>query len=528
MEKRRYTAGLQTFSDFIENEYVYIDKTDLMWKMTQLSKYVFLSRPRRFGKTLLSYTLHSFFEGKRDLFKGLKVMELEKQWKSYPVIHLDLSMAKEEMDENGLTSKLMLILNDYAKIYGKEENESTPGGLLRGIIKRAYEATGSKVVVIVDEYDAPMLGVMHEEQTLTLFRKIMQEFFIPLKASDPMLQFCFITGITKFSQLSIFSTLNNLTNISMHPDFATICGITEEEICTQLTDGIKCLAKRYETTDEEIHDLLKNKYDGYRFSEDKEAVFNPYSLMKAFLMERIENYWFESGTPTYLFKQMQFFNTDITDLDHIEVPSPAFDRPSESMNDALPLLYQSGYLTIKDYNKESQIYTLAIPNQEVRVGFSEGLLPIYAGMDAYRTQTGFALKFWRALKQDDINQALEELKTFLYSPPYIMGFKDKLNDINTKEGFYEYTLYLIFSMLNVYVHTQLRCAGGRMDVIVHMPHTTYVMELKMRGTAQEALKQIDEKNYALPFNTDGKKVVKVGIIFSTETKNIKEWKVEEL
>ena len=272
-----------------------------------------------------------------------------------------------------------------------------------------------------------------------------------------------------------------------------------------------------------MHAKLKNRYDGYHFSKQSEEVYNPFSLVKAFMSGEVDNYWFDSGTPTFLIRQMQHFHTDITSLDNLEVPSSAFDKPTEAMDDALPLLYQSGYLTIRTYDKESQMYLLTLPNQEVRVGYAEGLLPAYIGLKSKDVQTGFALKFWRALKQSDIDLAMREMQSYLASIPYVEGFKKKLEDAATAEGFYEYTLYLIFSMLNVYVRTQVKCAGGRTDMVVWMPDTIYVFELKAGGTAEEALKQIGDKGYAIPYTTDERKVVKVGVAFDTETRSISSW-----
>ena len=524
---RKYPVGIQTFSKIVEEGYVYVDKTDLMWQMTQLSPYIFLSRPRRFGKSLLSSTLHSFFNGDRQLFEGLKVMELEKEWKRYPVIHLDLSQAKEQESVAELRDKLCWLLEPYTKLYGTNKTEKTPGSVLSGVIRRAYEQTGEKVVVIIDEYDAPLLEVLHEDEMLGGFRKAMQEFFIPLKAADPMMKFCFITGITKFSQLSIFSTINNLMNVSMLPQFATICGITDRELTDVMGVDIELLGEALELTPEQTHQKLQERYDGYHFSRNAEEVYNPYSIVKAFAGKELANYWFESGTSTYLFRQMQHFRTDITAMDNLELPSTAFDRPTEAMTNALPLLYQSGYLTIKGYDPETEIYTLSIPNKEVRVGYTEGLVPTYVGIESYMVQTGFAVRFWRALKKDDLNLALEEMQAYLAGLPYIEGFKKKLQDVNNAEGFYEWSLYLIFSMLNVYVRTQVKCAGGRADMVVHMPDAIYVIELKINGTAQEALNQINSRRYAIQYQTSGKRVVKAGVSFSMETKTIENWVIEE-
>ena len=519
---RKYPVGIQTFSEIRKGNYVYIDKTDLVWEMTRM-KYVFLSRPRRFGKSLLTTTLDSYFQGRKDLFEGLKIMDLETEWEQYPVIHLDLSVTKTETNVEGLRNVLLRLLEGYKGIYGEGPYETTPGGLFSGIIHRAYRQTGKQVAVIIDEYDAPLLDKLHISDLLNDFRIVMQEFFVQLKANEAMIRFCFITGITKFSQLSIFSTINNLTNISMDPKYAALCGITEDEFATDMAPDIAMLAKEYECTPEEMRAKLKQQYDGYRFSEDSPDVYNPFSLMKCFLQRKMANYWFESGTPTFLIRQMQHYRTDIMALDSMEVPSAAFDRPTEAMEDALPLLYQSGYVTIKDYERESQMYTLGIPNKEVRVGFTEGLLPTYIGLRGSDVQVGFAVKFWRALKKNDIDLAMSELKAFLAGIPYVEGFQKKLEDVKNYEGFYEYTFWLIFNMLNVYARTQVKCANGRIDFVVQMPETTYVFELKVNGTAQDALEQINGKGYALPYQTEGKAVVKVGVQFDRDTMTVGEY-----
>ena len=520
---RKYPIGIQTFSEIIRGGYQYVDKTDLVWQLAHYAKYVFLSRPRRFGKSLLSSTLHSYFAGENELFEGLKIMELEQEWEHYPVIHLDLSTAKAQPTAEALHARLLLLLEDYAAKYGHNDKETTPGGMLQGLIRRAYEQTGSQVAVIIDEYDAPLLDVLHDDHELIERRRVMQEFYVPLKASEAMVKFCFITGITKFSQLSIFSTINNLTNVTMDSMFASICGITENELTTTLKPDIERLANLNKMTYDDMHQKLKQQYDGYHFVEDSEEIYNPFSLLKAFQQRKVANYWFESGTPTFLIRQMQHFRTDITVIDDMEEPVDAFNVPTEAMTTALPLLYQSGYLTIKGYDREGEVYRLSIPNQEVRVGYTKGLLPTYIGLESADVQTGFALKFWRALKKSDINLALEEMKAYLAGIPYVEGFKKKLAEAANSEGFYEYTMYLIFSMLNVYVRTQVKCAGGRVDMVVWMPDTVYVFEFKKDGTAQEALRQIDEKGYAISYQTDSRRVVKVGVKFNADTRVPENW-----
>ena len=354
------------------------------------------------------------------------------------------------------------------------------------------------MVVIIDEYDAPLLDVLHEQDHLDAMRMVMQEFYQPLKACEAMVRFCFITGITKFSQLSIFSTLNNLKNISMLPAFSAICGITEEEVKTVFAEEISQMGQQYGYTSEQMFLNIKEMYDGYHFAAKSSDIYNPFSLLNAFADKELHDYWFATGTPSYLTHQLQVFRTDITAMDNIIVPSSAFDQPTENMQDALPLLYQCGYLTIKDYDRESKMYTLSIPNQEVRVGYTQGLLPLFVGLTSSNVQSGFALQFWKALKDGDADLAMREMQAYLAGIPYVEGFKKKLEDAATAEGFYEYTLYLIFSMLNIYVRTQVKCAKGRTDMVVWMPHTTYVFELKTNGTARQALEQIETNKAIKP------------------------------
>jgi hypothetical protein len=367
MERRKYPVGIQTFSRLRREGYVYVDKTDLVWQLVnENNPFLFFARPRRFGKSLLASTLHSFFAGEKELFEGLKIEHEDWDWKAYPVLHLDLSVVKELPSAELLSSRLMLLFKPFTEIYGYDPDENTPGGVLSGLIHRAYKQTGLQVVIIIDEYDAPLLKSLHDEEVLEQKRTVLQELYSPLKACEQYIKRCFITGITKFSQLSIFSTINNISTITMLPKYAALCGITEEELSTTLAPDVALLAEANNCMPEEMHQQLKMRYDGYRFSRVSPEIYNPFSLFKAFDSGEIGNYWFDSGTPSFLIRQMQKFHTDITSLDRLEAASSAFDVPTEAMEDALPLLYQSGYLTIKDYERESQTYTLAIPNQDVR------------------------------------------------------------------------------------------------------------------------------------------------------------------
>ena len=376
-EIRKYPVGMQTFDKIREGNYVYIDKTKYIAKMMENgSQYLFLSRPRRFGKSLFVSTLKAYFEGRKELFDGLAIADYEKEWIKHPVLHFDLSTAKH-MDEKGLLSELNLKLQEYEKIYGREDGAENPNQRLQYLVMRACEQTGHKVVLLIDEYDAPLLDVVHEKDNLQALRRIMQNFYSPIKSLDPYLKFVFITGITKFSQLSIFSELNNLDNISMYDHYSAICGISKTELLTQMKPDVELLAKANGTTFDETVAELTDFYDGYHFSEHAEDVFNPFSLVKALRNKKVAAYWFSSGTPSYLIKTLQKYHVGVMDIEKKSVSVDDFDVSPEQMTSALPLLYQSGYLTIKSYNPILQKYRLDYPNKEVRIGMVKSLAPNY-------------------------------------------------------------------------------------------------------------------------------------------------------
>ena len=521
MVERIYPVGIQTFSDIIKRGCVYVDKTDLIYKLTKKYKYVFLSRPRRFGKSLLSTTLHSYFAGEKDLFKGLAIEGLEKDWTEYPVLHFDMSTFKY-CDIKYFDEKFDIQLEDYEKKYRIERSKKTPGNRLTTLIKTIKEKTGKDLVIIIDEYDAPLLDVLHDKEKLEQVRTVMQEFYTPIKECDKYWRFAFITGITKFSQLSIFSAINNLTNISMDPEFAAICGITKEELTTTLSQDIELMAKHNGVSKEEMARLLQENYDGYHFTRNSPDIFNPFSLMRALASGEIEDYWFASGTSTYLINQMQRFKTDVTELDNVFAFSSSFDRPTEKMTDALPLLYQSGYLTIKDYDPLTKGYFLGIPNKEVRAGLMENLLPLYTNLSD-GTSLGFAARFYQALVYGNIDKAMTLMKSYFASIPYPEGGKDVLADMQKNEYYYETVFYIMLSMMNIAVLTQVKSCRGRADAVMFSPHTIFVFEIKINKPAKEALAQIDEKGYMVPFEADERKLVKIGISFSTETRTIEDW-----
>ena len=523
--QRIYPVGIQDFEKLRTEGAVYVDKTDLIYNLSR-KYYVFLSRPRRFGKSLLSSTLKYYFQGRKDLFQDLAIESLEKEWKQYPVLHFDLSTAKNR-DLEGIKRELSAQLRPYEEEYGVVPVVGEAAGQrLASLIKHVCKQKDCKVVVLIDEYDAPMLDVLHEDSKLAEVRKVMQEFYAPLKACDADLRFVFITGITKFSQLSIFSVINNLTNVSMSPEFSAICGITEEELHSVFEEDIAMLANEYGCSSEQMRQRLKERYDGYHFSGRSADIYNPFSLLKAFAQKDIKDYWFESGTPTFLIQQMRRFEVDVTTLDEIEAAAPSFDRPSDSMTDALPLLYQSGYLTIKSYDRDFETYQLGIPNREVRVGLTENLLPVYTRRSDFENAS-LIQTFCRAVLREELDAAFTAMRAYLAGIPYPEGGKEILADMSRNEYYYETIFYLMFSFMNRHIQTQVKTCRGRADVVMQTPKSIYVFELKINKSAQEALDQINEKGYMLPYTADGRKLVKCGISFSTETRTIEDWIIQE-
>jgi len=517
-----YPIGIQTFSEIRNNDFLYIDKTKYIYEITHPGKYVFLSRPRRFGKSLLTSTFDAYFSGRKDLFKGLAIEKLEKEWTEYPVLHFTLAMAKMGTVEdlfNQINNQLARMERKYGVVCDGDDITTR----FYNLVTNLYGKTSKQVVVLIDEYDAPLITVLHDPERLEKMRTALQSFYSPLKDLDPYLRFVFITGITKFSQLSIFSQLNNLNNISMLPQYAAMCGITIKELEDNFQEGIGMLAEKYNYSHQQVIDKLLYHYDGYHFSEDSEGVLNPFSLLSAMNNRKFDNYWFSTGTPTFLVNMMRKFHTDLTEIDGSTAMQEDFDAPTENMHNVLPLFYQSGYLTIKGYNPRSGMYTLGYPNEEVKVGLMRILIPFYVQSDPVPASNA-CWDISEALLDDDIDKALTAARSYFASIPYQ---ENTLKDAPTTEGHFTAMLYVMFSFLNRYVYSQVRNAKGRLDILIKTDTTIYVMELKLDGDLDKALRQIDEKNYTIPYQSDGRKVVKVAINFSTEERTIKEWKIEK-
>ena len=532
----RYPIGIQTFRNIIEGGYLYIDKTGFVHDLDENYKYVFLSRPRRFGKSLLSSTIHSYFAGEKELFNGLKAGETKKEWTKHPVFHFDMSTAKH-LNEEKLTSELNLKLVRYEEVYGKGENEENINQRFEGLVQRAVEQTDEKAVIIIDEYDAPLLDVMNNQDRLDPMRQIMRNFYCPIKSLDPYLRFVFITGINKFAQLSIFSELNNLQNISMMPKYSAICGISQSEIETQMQEPVRRMAESLGISYEETLEELKRNYDGYHFSGRSEDIYNPFSLIKSLDAQDFGSYWFDTGTPTYLLERLRNSEIDETTLDSMPmIPESDFDVSPEISDNALPMLYQTGYLTIKEYDRDLHLYTLGYPNKEVKIGFTQGLLAQYKNRQM--TGSGFVAQFYVAMYRHDIDKALTLMQSYFAGIPYDLE--------NKSEKHFQTIIYLIFSLLGYYTQAEVKSAIGRADAVCRTKDRIYVFEFKVDGSAEEALKQIDDKGYLIPYRFEGaermvtstgsvtktgsatgKTLVKVGVNISTQTRTIESWKISE-
>ena len=459
-----------------------------------------------------------FFAEKKDLFKGLVIEKQETEWTEYPVLHFDMSLAKH-LDKEKLNEYLVWQLREYNGKYGLTKNNDAEVNVqLADLIKRAYEQTGWQVVVLIDEYDALLLDVLHEEENLPVLRNVMHNFYSPLKGCDPYLRFVFLTGITKFSQLSIFSELNNISNVSMDEPYAAVCGITEEML-ERMLGHIECLAGALEMTCEETRLKLKEKYDGYHFTWPSPDIYNPFSLLNALERKKIDNYWFGSGTPTYLVEMLRKFHVLPSEVGHsMQAMASDFDAPTEKMESIVPLLYQSGYLTIKGYDEEFGMYRLGFPNREVEEGFVRFLLPFYANVN--KVESPFEIqKFVREVRSGDYDSFFRRLQSFFADTTYEV--------IREQELHYENVLFIVFKLIGFYTQVKYHTSKGRIDLVLQTDKFIYVIEFKLDGTAEEALQQIHDKHYALPFASDGRKLFKIGVNFSAETRNIEKWIVEE-
>ena len=512
---RKYPIGIQSFENIRKEGYLYVDKTALVYQLVQTGKYYFLSRPRRFGKSLLLSTLQAYYEGKKELFEGLAMASLEKDWKTYPVLHLDLNAQRYDSVDS-LTSILNDTLCEWERLYGTQESETTLSLRFKGVIQRAAEKTGRNVVVLIDEYDKPMLQAIHNKELQSNYRNILKAFYGVLKSKDAYLQFALLTGVTKFSKVSVFSDLNNLMDISMDNRYATICGITEQELVTDLGEYIRDLSETLQMSYEDLLQELQERYDGYHFVENSEGLYNPFSLLNTFARQKLGNYWFETGTPTYLVELLKENHYPLEHLTYEQATADTLTGIDTVDSSPIPVLYQSGYLTIKDYDPEFETYTLGFPNKEVEEGFTRFLLPYYAhirsGSSAFHI-----VNFVKEVRSGDIDGFMKRLQSFFSDTPYEL--------VRDLELHYQNVLFIIFRLVGFYTQAEYHTSEGRVDLVIRTDQFIYVMEFKLDGTAEEALQQIEEKQYALPFASDPRRLFKVGVNFSNATRNIEKWLV---
>lgn len=526
MSKFKYPVDTDQFQIIREQGLLYVDKTDLMFDLANRYRYVFLARPRRFGKSLLCNTFKAYFQGQKELFNGLKVMQQEKDWTKYPVLHFTLSGLKN-VTVPLAQSKLENLISDYEKIYGRDPELKTPGARFRGLIHRAKEQTGENVVVILDEYDAAIMRLMYEPERLADMRSMLREFYQVLKDEGAYLRFVFITGVTKFSQLSIFSELNNLNQISLDNRYSGICGITQEELDTVLRPCIEDYAQNLHISVDDAYALLKKNYDGYHFSPKGQDVYAPFSLLRALDKNDTNHYWFESGTSTALLEHLKRYPiTRALDYDGVEVCENEFSIPCESADTPMPLLYQSGYLTIASYDPLLKLYVLKIPNNEVRKGLIDCLMPIILKRTV-ADNNSLVTAMAKAIFSRDLGKALTALRSYIAKIPYDIITKEEWECNESREAFYKLLIYMAFSMLNSIVDTEVKSVLGRADVVIQTNADIFVLELKVDDTVENALQQINSKGYTIPYEADGRKLTKCGICISSSARNITHWRATD-
>ena len=510
-----YPVGIQNFESLRRDGYFYVDKTAKIYELARTGRYYFLSRPRRFGKSLLISTLEAYFQGKKELFEGLAMEGLEKEWKKYPILHLDLNTQKYETEES-LESVLNENLAVWESLYGRNENEIGPARRFAGVIRRAHEKTGERVAILIDEYDKPMLQAIGDQGRQDSFRSTLKAFYGALKSEDGHIKFALLTGVTKFGKVSVFSDLNNLMDLSRDLRYFDICGISEEELLRDFSDDIQELAAANGQTFEQTCERLKEDYDGYHFCPDSPGMYNPFSILNTFAKKTYGSYWFETGTPTYLVELLKKSDYDLEEMSHVETDADILDSIFTDDN-PIPVIYQSGYLTIKGYDKEFGIYELGFPNREVEEGFMKFLLPYYSSVS--KTSSPFEIKkFVQDVKRGDIDGFMERLQSFLADCPYELAKDIELH--------YQNVLFIVFRLAGLYTKVEYHTSRGRIDLVLQTDSYVYVMEFKLDGTAEQALQQIEDKQYALPFAKDSRKVYTIGVNFSSETRNIDKWIVK--
>lgn len=514
----KYPIGIQNFESLRQDGYVYVDKTALLYKLASEGRYYFLSRPRRFGKSLLISTLEAYFSGNKELFQGLAIEQLEKDWTAYPVLHMDLN-SRNYLNEESLENELKKHLELWEDRYGSQYRDRAVEERFYHIVRLAYEKTGKRCVILVDEYDKPLLQTLGNPGLQESYRATLKAFYSILKTQDQYIKFALLTGVTKFGKVSVFSDLNNLIDLSMDERYQTICGITQEEILRYFEEPIHGLAQNYHISYEDALARLEKDYDGYHFVEHGIGIYNPFSLLNTLSRQKFGRYWFETGTPSYLVEVMKQDNYPLPDLTQEQVTGDFLNSIDSMSKNPIPLIYQSGYLTIKDYDEEFGFYTLGFPNKEVEEGFTDYLLPYYTNIQ--QGESAFYIgNFIRELRTGRVDDFMRRMETMLSDTDYKI--------VGDSELYFQNAFYLIARMLGFYTEVERETSNGRMDMTVKTKDYIYIFEFKLDGSADEALKQIDEKGYAKPFALDKRKLIKVGVNFSLEKRCIEEWKCASL
>lgn len=512
----KYPIGIQDFEKIRKDGYVYVDKTAYIYKLATEGAYYFLSRPRRFGKSLLISTMEAYFKGKKELFEGLSIAKLEKEWRQYPVLHLDLNSEKYDTVA-ALYNILDVTLSRWEDVYGKNEVEKTVPSRFMGVIRRAAEKTGQRVVILIDEYDKPMLQAIDNEILQDEYRNILKAFYSVLKTCDAYIQFAFLTGVTKFGKVSVFSDLNNLQDLSMLPQYVDICGMTEEDLHHYFDGGISELATFNEMTNEQCYAELKSMYDGYHFFPETVGIYNPFSVLNTMQHKVFNAYWFETGTPTFLVTLLKKHHYPLEQMEQVQTTADVLNSIDTLSDNPIPLIYQAGYLTIKGYDKRFKLYQLGFPNKEVEEGFMQYLLPFYCSYS--NVDAPFQIsQFVREVEAGETEKFLLRLTSFFADTPYEL--------VKDLENHYQNVLFILTKLLGFYVKAEYHTSAGRIDLVLQTGQYTYIMEFKLDGTAEEALAQINCKDYPLPFVTNGTTLVKIGLNFSKETRNIEKWVIE--
>lgn len=511
----KYPIGIQDFVKLRQGGFAYVDKTKFVYKLADEGSYYFLSRPRRFGKSLFLSTLEAYFLGRKELFEGLAIYDMEKEWKSHPIFYIDLNTANFR-DENSLYEVLNSHVSVWEEMYGAREYETTLALRFKGVIARAAEKEGRGVVILIDEYDKPILQTLRNQELQEKHRSLLKSFYSVLKTQDRYIRFAFITGVTKFGKVSVFSDLNNLMDISMDQRYISICGMTQDELLYNFREGIEQLGEAYGDTEEETLNKLKIRYDGYHFEENTVGIYNPFSVLNTLAKLRYKDYWFETGTPTFLVDLLKMHNYRLLDITREKVSGDVINSVDSMSTNPIPVIYQSGYLTIKGYDERFKKYRLGFPNKEVEEGFLNFLLPLYTS--AGNNSPFMVDEFVQDVESGNPERFMQRMKAFFADTSYQV--------VGNAELYFQNAMYLVFKIMGFYTQVERPTSDGRIDAVIQTPDYIYIIECKLDRTAEEALRQINDSDYAAPFAMDKRRIYKIGVNFSSQTRGVEQWIIE--